>query len=95
MNRDDVEKEMTRRLKEAFLPGMNTEQVRQLATQIATDMACEKEYAPFFAHLYQPQAYSVSCSVASPEDMKEGKLSVDIELKDPLLINAYLKNAGK
>lgn len=51
--------------------------------------------APFFASLYSPkEAYSVSCRVATPEEMQEGKLTVDIELKDPLLIDSYLKNAG-
>lgn len=89
MNRDEVEDELTRRFKEAFLPGMeNTEQVRQLATQIATEMACEEKYAPFFAHLYSPQAYSVSCRGSDDPH----QLITDIELRDPLLIEAYLKN---
>lgn len=91
MNLEDVEKELTRRVKEAFVPGTtNTEQVRQLAMRVVNDMACEKEYAPFFAKLYQPNTYSVSCSVTSPEDI--GKIALDIERRDPLLIEAYLKN---
>lgn len=88
---DEVKEEMTRRLLEQFKPGMTVEECVALSNKIGNDVAKEKKFGPFFSALKAPNAYSVACS-ALPEQLRKGELTVAIELKDPVLIDAYLRN---
>ena len=87
ITREEVEAELTRRFKEGGLEKSATMQdANKLACKIATDMACEEKYAPFFKHLYQPSNYSVGCSIEnnSLTDIEKGRLNVDITLSGPM-----------